>query len=126
MRAAAAGSEVGRRILLLYGPTSSGKSQLAILLKKGLEAYSMTDSGAIYALAESPMHEDPLLAVPSELRQVFRDEYGINISGELTPLMSLLLKEKYDGDFLKLPVKRVVISERSRVGIGTFVPSLDL
>ena len=37
MRAAATGSEVSRRILLLYGPTSSGKSQLAILLKRGLE-----------------------------------------------------------------------------------------
>jgi len=123
LRAAAAGSEVGRRILLLFGPTSSGKSQLAILLKKGLEAYSMTDEGAIYALAESPMHEDPLLAIPTELRSAFKDEYGINITGELTPLMSLLLKEKYDGDFLKLPVKRVIISERSRVGIGTFVPS---
>lgn len=34
LRAAAAGSEVGRRILLLYGPTSSGKSQMAILLKE--------------------------------------------------------------------------------------------
>ena len=35
LRAAAAGSEVGRRILLMYGPTSSGKSQLSIMLKKG-------------------------------------------------------------------------------------------
>ena len=43
LRAAAAGSEVSRRILLLYGPTSSGKSQLAILLKKGLEDYSKTE-----------------------------------------------------------------------------------
>jgi serine protein kinase len=123
LRAAAAGSEVGRRILLLYGPTSSGKSQIAILLKRGLEAYSKTDNGAIYALADSPMHEDPLVAIPQELRQSLRDDYDINVSGELTPLMNLLLKEKYNGDFLKLPVKRIIISEKSRVGIGTFVPS---
>ena len=32
-KAAAMGSDVGRRVLLLYGPPSSGKSQLVILLK---------------------------------------------------------------------------------------------
>ena len=42
LRAAAKGSEVSRRILLLYGPTSSGKSQLAILLKRGLEDFCKT------------------------------------------------------------------------------------
>ena len=36
LKAAASGSQVGRRILLLYGPTSSGKSQLASLLKNGI------------------------------------------------------------------------------------------
>lgn len=123
LRAAAAGSEVSRRILLLFGPTSSGKSQLAILLKRGMEAYSKTDAGAIYALSDSPMHEDPLCAIPQELRATFKERYGIDIKGELSPLMSVLLKEKYDGDFLKLPVKRLVISERDRACIGTFVPS---
>ena len=34
LKAASAGSEVSRRILLLYGPTSSGKSQLAVSLKR--------------------------------------------------------------------------------------------
>ena len=38
LKAAATGSDVGKRILMLYGPPSSGKSQLAILLKRGLEA----------------------------------------------------------------------------------------
>jgi hypothetical protein len=35
LKAAAMGSEVGKRILMLYGPPSSGKSQLVILLKRG-------------------------------------------------------------------------------------------
>ena len=35
-KAAAAGSDVGRRLLLLLGPPSGGKSTLAILLKRGL------------------------------------------------------------------------------------------
>jgi serine protein kinase len=123
LRAAAAGSEVSKRILLLYGPTSSGKSQLAILLKRGLEAYSKTDEGAIYALAESPMHENPLCAIPEEMRGHFLKNYGIKIDGQLSPYMDLLLKDKYDNNFLNLPVKRVIFSEQSRVGIGTFVPS---
>src|SRR5271169_3748614 len=44
-KAAAAGSDVGRRLLLLLGPPSGGKSTLAILLKRGLEEYSRTDEG---------------------------------------------------------------------------------
>ena len=123
LRAAAAGSEVSRRILLLYGPTSSGKSQLAVLLKRGLEEYSKTELGKTFCLSDSPMFEDPLCAVPNALRPEFEKEYGIKISGQLSPLMTLLLEEKYNGNFLKLPVKRFFFSEQSRVGIGTFVPS---
>src|SRR5262245_16370613 len=58
-KAAALGSYVGRRMLLLYGPPSSGKSQLVILLKRGLEEFSHTDVGAVYALADCPQREDP-------------------------------------------------------------------
>jgi serine protein kinase len=123
LRAAAAGSEVSRRILLLYGPTSSGKSQLAVLLKRGLEEYSKTELGKTFCLSESPMFEDPLCAIPNALRPEFEEEYGIKISGQLSPLMTLVLEEEYDGNFLKLPVKRFFFSEQSRVGIGTFVPS---
>jgi len=123
LRAAAAGSEVSRRILLLYGPTSSGKSQLAVLLKKGLEEYSKTEQGRTYCLSDSPMYEDPLCAIPNALRPEFEKEYGIKISGQLSPLMTLVLNEEYEGNFLKLPVKRFFFSEQSRVGIGTFVPS---
>jgi len=123
LKAAAAGSEVGRRILLLFGPTSSGKSQLAILLKRGLEAFSKTDEGAMYSLADSPMFEDPLNAIPYPLRGEFKSKYGLKIEGELSPLMSLKLREDYGGNFLNLPVKRTFASERDRVCLGTFVPS---
>ena len=123
LKAASAGSEVSRRILLLYGPTSSGKSQLAVLLKRGLEEFSRTDEGQTYCLADSPMYEDPLTAVPESLRQRFFDDYGIKIDGKLSPYMDLVLREEYDGDFLKLPVKRMFFSEHSRIGVGTFVPS---
>ena len=123
LRAAASGSEVGKRILLMYGPTSSGKSQMAILLKRGLEAFSKTDEGAIYALSESPMNEDPMTAIPVDIRGAVEDDLGIRIDGQLSPYMAHLLKEEYDGDFLKLPVKRIYLNEMTRTGIGTFVPS---
>jgi serine protein kinase len=122
-KAAAMGSDVGRRILLLYGPPSSGKSQLVILLKRGLEAFTHTAEGAIYAIADCPQHEDPLNVVPHALRQDFRDETGIQIDGELCPVCTLNLREKYQGDMYQVPVKRLYFSEKERVGIGTFVPS---
>src|SRR6185437_14049674 len=56
-KGAAAGSAVGRRLLLLLGPPSGGKSTLAILLKRGLEEYSRTEEGAIYAIKGSPLRE---------------------------------------------------------------------
>src|SRR5437879_2628514 len=59
-KAASAGSEVGRRLLLLLGPPSGGKSSLVILLKRGLEEYSHTDAGAMYAIHGCPVHESPL------------------------------------------------------------------
>ena len=73
-KAAAAGSDVGRRLLLLLGPPSGGKSTVAILLKRGLEEYSRTDEGALYAIKGSPLRENPLNLVPTSLRaQVPRD-----------------------------------------------------
>ena len=123
LRAAATGSEVGRRILLMYGPTSSGKSQFAICLKRGLEKFSNTVPGAMYALSDSPMYEDPLCAIPDEFRDEFKSRHGIKISGDLSPYMRLLLVEEYDNNFMDLPVKRIFIAERDRRCIGTFVPS---
>ncbi|MBV9724880.1 MAG: serine protein kinase, partial [Gammaproteobacteria bacterium] len=67
-KAAAAGSDVGRRLLLLLGPPSGGKSTLAILLKRGLEEYSRTDEGALYAIRGSPLRENPLNLIPTSLR----------------------------------------------------------
>jgi serine protein kinase len=122
-KAAALGSDVGRRILLLYGPPSSGKSQLVILLKRGLEEFSHTDAGAVYAIADCPQHEDPLNLVPHALRREFQEETGMHTEGELCPLCALTLREKYQGDIYKVPVRRIFFSEKERCGIGTFVPS---
>jgi serine protein kinase len=122
-KAAAAGSDVSRRILLLYGPTSSGKSQFAILLKEGLEKFSRTKAGRIFGLRDCPMHESPLNAVPRAAREQLRKQCGISIEGDLCPRCAYRLKSELGGDFLSLPVERVFLSEANRVGIGTFQPA---
>lgn len=124
LKAAASGSQVGRRILLLYGPTSSGKSQMATLLKQGLERWTRTKDGAMYALKDSPMHENPLNAVPDNLRPMFREKYGIKIDplARLSPPMQYKLDNEYKGQWMDLPVVRIFASETNRIGIGTFLP----
>ncbi len=63
--------------LLLLGPPSGGKSTMAILLKRGLEEYSRTDEGAIYAVKGSPLRESPLNLIPiSTARGVSRNLRG--------------------------------------------------
>jgi serine protein kinase len=121
-KAAAAGSEVGRRLLLLLGPPSGGKSTLVILLKRGLEEYSYTDAGALYAVRGCPVHESPLHLIPHTLRPSFRQTYGVEIFGELCPSCSMRVKKELAGDFMQMPVERVFISEADRVGIGTYAP----
>lgn len=121
-KAAAAGSDVGRRLLLLLGPPSGGKSTLAILLKRGLEEYSRTDEGALYAIAGSPMHESPLNLVPASLRAEFRESFGLDVQGELSPWARDRLVREFDGDYLRMPVERIFLSEATRVGVGTYAP----
>src|SRR6202047_444249 len=121
-KAAAAGSDVGRRLLLLLGPPSGGKSTLAILMKRGLEEYSRTDEGALYAVKGSPLRENPLNLVPASLRAEFRERYAVDIQGELSPWARECVEREFDGDFVRVPVERVFLSEASRTGIGTYAP----
>jgi serine protein kinase len=121
-KAAAAGSDVGRRLLLLLGPPSGGKSTVAILLKRGLEEYSRTDEGALYAIKGSPLRENPLNLVPTSLRAKFRETYAVDITGELSPWARDYIEREFEGDFLRVPVERVFLSEASRQGIGTYAP----
>jgi serine protein kinase len=121
-KAAAAGSDVGRRLLLLLGPPSGGKSTLAILLKRGLEEYSRTDEGALYAIKGSPLRESPLNVIPTSLRSQFRESYGVSISGEISPWARDYIDRECEGDYLRIPVERIFLSEAARCGIGTYAP----
>jgi serine protein kinase len=115
--------DVRKRILLLMGPVSGGKSTIVTMLKKGLERFSRTEEGAIYGIKSCPMHEEPLHLVPPELRGEFEEEYGIKIEGNLCPSCQVMLEREYNGQVEDVIVERVFLSEDKRVGIGTFSPS---
>ena len=115
--------DVRKRILLLMGPVSGGKSTIVTLLKRGLEQYSRTDEGAVYAIKGCPMHEDPLHLIPHHLRDDFFEEFGIRIEGNLSPLNTMRLEQEYEGRIENVMVERIFFSEDKRVGIGTFTPS---
>ncbi|GAK10282.1 PrkA family serine protein kinase [Geomicrobium sp. JCM 19038] len=115
--------DVRKRILLLMGPVSGGKSTLVNMLKRGLEQFSYTDEGAVYAIKGCPMQEDPLHLIPHHLREDFFGDYGIRIEGALSPLNTMRLEEEYDNRVEDVMVERIFFSEDKRTGIGTFSPS---
>ncbi|HZG58118.1 PrkA family serine protein kinase [Paenibacillus sp.] len=115
--------DVRKRILLLMGPVSGGKSTIVTLLKKGLEQFSRTDRGAVYAIEGCPMHEEPLHLIPHGLRPEIEKELGVKIEGNLCPSCQMRLKTEFGGRIEEMRVERVLISEDNRVGIGTFSPS---
>ncbi|GAA5344061.1 putative serine protein kinase PrkA [Planifilum fimeticola] len=115
--------DVRKRLLLLMGPVSGGKSTIVSLLKRGLEKYTRTDAGAVYGIKGCPMHEEPLHLIPEELRTEFSEEYGVQIEGTLCPVCRHRLDTEWEGDIGQVPVERVLFSEERRVGIGTFAPS---
>ena len=103
--------DVRKRILLLMGPVSGGKSTIVTLLKRGLEQYSRTDEGAVYAIKGCPMHEDPLHLIPHHLRNEFFEEYGIRIEGSLSPLNTMRLEKEYDGRIENVMIERITFQK---------------
>jgi serine protein kinase len=84
-----------------------------------------------------PMNEEPLHMIPIELRENFLkginkerpDNEPLYIEGDLCPACRYTFKEmmrKYQGDWQKVvqhvQVRRILLSEKDRVGIGTFQP----
>ncbi len=147
-KSAAKGYGTERRVLLLHGPVGSSKSTIARLLKRGIEEYSRTDEGMIYTFAwkgdngtwlKDPMHGEPLLLVPHDLRATVLsrinegrkpDEHIAQMKGDISPYSRFMYNErllKYDGDVAKMlaeeiKVYRLILSEQDRIGIGTFQP----
>lgn len=83
-----------------------------------------------------PLHEEPLKLLPMEIRdksiaelKLGNDQHTIRIKGELNPAsrhIFRLLMEHYRGDLKTVlshvRVRRLLLSEKDRVGVGTFQP----
>ncbi len=84
-----------------------------------------------------PMHEEPLKLIPEEVRAQFAEElnknidgFRIKIKGTINPACRYIYEQymkKYNGNWNKvidnhIRIKRLVLSEKDRVGIGTFQP----
>lgn len=87
-----------------------------------------------------PMHEEPLLLVPKDSRDRLVEKLNaayspkhhtglLRVIGEPDPFCRKIFEDLmafYDGDWRKVmdhvKVRRIVLSERNRVGIGTFQP----
>lgn len=145
-KSAAQGYGIEKRVLLLHGPVGSSKSTIARLIKKGIERYSARDDGALYSLGWAtgdtvqwcPMNEEPLHLIPNRFRKEvidgFNSESGANgyrvkITGELCPFCRYVYADRlkqYAGDWTRVcqdaRVRRLVLSEKDRIGIGTFQP----
>jgi serine protein kinase len=150
-KSAANGYGTERRVLLLHGPVGSSKSTIARLLKKGLERYSKTDDGALYtygwreigldgqeSFADCPMHEEPLHLIPLDIRASALEDLNreaaerglqVNIEGDLCPFCRQMFNERmarFQGEWGRVlddvRVRRLILSEQDRVGIGTFQP----
>jgi serine protein kinase len=146
LKSGAFGYGVEKRVLLLHGPVGSSKSTIVRTLKKGLEWYSRQKEGALYSFAwkvaegelvPCPMNEEPLHLLPQRARDKILAEvtksvdlgYQLRADGELCPFcrhyFARFLGEA-KGDETKVlervAVRRILISERDRCGIGTFQP----
>lgn len=119
--AAARRLETRKRILLLMGPPATGKTTLANLIKRGLEEYTRSEKGALYAIQGCPIQEEPLHLIPSKYRPEIYDKYGLYIEGDLCPHCRWMLEKTYKGNIENVQVQRVNISESMGVGIGSFV-----
>ncbi len=141
-----------KRVILLHGPVGSAKSTIVRLIKKGLERYSQTAEGALFTYQWTnlqaiikvedtmicPMHEEPLNLIPEDCRKSVIELLNKNndrrtpltINQGLCPACRFVfarLLEHYQGNWENIvnnhiAVKRMLISETDRRGIGTFQP----
>jgi len=118
-QSAALHGEESRQVLYLMGPVGAGKSSLVEKLQAGLE-----QADPIYAIADCPIHEEPLHLIPRHLREEFEKMLGVHIEGDLCPVCRYRLKNEYNGKYETMPVETIEFSKRDRRGIGV-VPPVD-
>lgn len=123
LKAASMGLDIKKRVLLLLGPPGGGKSQILSLFKSGLAKYSRTAKGAIYAIQDCPINEDPMHLIPEAEREDLWQKYKIKIEGKLCPHCQFRYTTEWNRNINNVPVVRVYIHEDNRIGVGTFAPA---
>ena len=136
-----------RRVILLHGPVGTAKSTIVRLLKKGHRGLFPTPKqGDFTASTGNPTRANawiapctktrcasfPLRFAPLFLAELNEGREGLDkivIEGELCPACRFVhneLLEEAGGDWTKVieqvRVKRILLSEKGRIGIGTFQP----
>ena len=110
--------EMRKRILLLVGPPGCGKSTLVNAIKEGLEDYTRSAAGAVYAIKGCPVYEDPLHLVPRHRRKQLKN---LHVEGDLCPHCRWTVRNVYRNDVTRVPVQRFSFSAAEGIGLGTFV-----
>ena len=123
LRVAAGNLESRNRILLLVGPAGSGKTSILDLLKRGLERYTSTRGGAIYAIVGCPLHEEPLHLIPTEQRRQLAQECGLHVEGDLCPQCQDNLRHEYGGVIGNVKIRQVILGGSRGVGMGSYTGS---
>ncbi|MDQ7842545.1 MAG: hypothetical protein QN141_00440 [Armatimonadota bacterium] len=108
-----------RRLLLLVGPQGSGKSMTVDRLKRKLEEYSHTASGALYAVEGCPFHQHPFDLVPPEVRE----DHGIFWHEEAVPCPVCDRIIARHGTWRAVPITRIYISARDKIGVAKHTPT---
>ncbi|MCI0542798.1 hypothetical protein L0Y69_03565 [bacterium] len=126
---------VGRKILVLLGPVSSGKTTLIMELWRAMEenrAYNR------YQIKGCPLHETPLHLTPRcarretwnakeafelSFKEPIEDTLRIrSITGDLCHKCRVSMLETYQGKWWEVPVEPLLLSVRGQVGFGSFKP----
>ncbi|MBI4373605.1 MAG: serine protein kinase [Deltaproteobacteria bacterium] len=116
-----------------YSKTAAGALYTFSWVKNGADGETFGNQEHI----PCPMHEEPLHLVPVEIRQGFFEKVNegapndrkIQLEGDLCPPCRYIyrsLLNRYRGEWKKVAshvrVQRLILSEKDRIGIGTFQP----
>lgn len=84
------------RIAVIVAPTGAGKSTIIDVVVRELEAYTeKAEPAPVYGIVGCPINEEPLHVIDQETRSIWKNKYGLEITGQLCPHCKLIAEEKF-------------------------------